>query len=430
MANKTTNYNLTKPLESEFYDVEIQNENMDKIDTQMKANADAIKALQDNQSKKADLVDGKVPAAQLPDMDYDPTGTAESKVSAHNEDEEAHPHLLQQLKTGLANKVDKEDGKGLSECDYTTAEKQKLAALESYDDGELRALIGQKVDKEEGKGLSTCDYTAAERDKLATLTNYDDSALRTLIGQKVDKEAGKGLSSNDYTTTEKEKLASLSNYNDAAIKNDITQLQTDMGTAQQNISQLQNDTGTAQNNITELQTELGTAQQNITQLQTDVSSKVDKEDGKGLSSNDYTDADKAKVDSALQSTLSEIMLAIYPVGAIYLSTSSANPSILFGGTWEAWGGGRVPVGVDTSNLKYLLSNMQGGEETHTLTVDEMPAHTHWIAQHDNSGSTMAWTPEVQSSFYAYGSETTSRGGSQAHNNMPPYITCYMWRRTK
>ena len=185
-----------------------------------------------------------------------------------------------------------------------------------------------------------------------------------------------------------------------------------------------------QQSITQLESEMDTAQQDISQLQTGLSSKVDKETGKGLSSNDYTDTDKAKVDSALQSTLSEIMLAIYPVGAIYMSTLNANPSTLFGGTWEAWGGGRVPVGVDTSNLKYLLPNMQGGEETHTLTIDEMPAHTHWIAQHDNSGSTMAWTPEVQSSFYAYGSETTSRGGSQAHNNMPPYITCYMWRRTK
>ena len=61
MANKTTNYKLTKPLESEFYDVGVQNENMDKIDTQMKANADAIEALQEGQSGKADLVGGKVP---------------------------------------------------------------------------------------------------------------------------------------------------------------------------------------------------------------------------------------------------------------------------------------------------------------------------------------------------------------------------------
>nr|DAQ34158.1 MAG TPA: hypothetical protein [Caudoviricetes sp.] len=99
MANKTPNYNLVKPLESEFYDVGVQNENMNKIDAQMKANADAIKDLQDSQSGKADLVEGKVPTAQLPEMDYDPSGTAESKVSAHNLDEAAHPYLLGQIGT-------------------------------------------------------------------------------------------------------------------------------------------------------------------------------------------------------------------------------------------------------------------------------------------------------------------------------------------
>ena len=99
MANKTTNYKLTKPLESEFYDVGVQNENMDKIDTQMKANADAIEALQKGQSGKADLVDGKVPAEQLPNMNYDEKGTAESKVSEHNLNQTAHPYLLNQIGT-------------------------------------------------------------------------------------------------------------------------------------------------------------------------------------------------------------------------------------------------------------------------------------------------------------------------------------------
>ena len=99
MANKTTNYKLTKPLESEFYDVGVQNENMDKIDTQMKANADAIEALQKGQSGKADLVDGKVPAEQLPNMNYDPKGTAQNKVSEHNLDQTAHPYLLNRIGT-------------------------------------------------------------------------------------------------------------------------------------------------------------------------------------------------------------------------------------------------------------------------------------------------------------------------------------------
>ena len=99
MANKTTNYKLTKPLESEFYDVGVQNENMDKIDTQMKANADAVEALQKGQSGKADLVGGKVPAEQLPNMNYDPKGTAQNKVSEHNLDQTAHPYLLNQIGT-------------------------------------------------------------------------------------------------------------------------------------------------------------------------------------------------------------------------------------------------------------------------------------------------------------------------------------------
>ena len=99
MANKTPNYNLVKPLESEFYDVGVQNENMNKIDAQMKANADAIKDLQNSQSWKADLVDGKVPAEQLPNMNYDPKGTAQSKVSEHNLNQTAHPYLLTQIGT-------------------------------------------------------------------------------------------------------------------------------------------------------------------------------------------------------------------------------------------------------------------------------------------------------------------------------------------
>ena len=99
MANKTTNYKLTKPLESEFYDVGVQNENMDKIDAQMKANADAIEALQEGQSGKADLVGGKVPVEQLPAMNYDTKGTAQTKVNEHNLDQTAHPYLLNQIGT-------------------------------------------------------------------------------------------------------------------------------------------------------------------------------------------------------------------------------------------------------------------------------------------------------------------------------------------
>lgn len=87
MANKTTNYELVKPLASEFYDVEVQNRNMDKIDAEMKANADEIKTLQDGQKNKADLVDGKVPSEQIPSLEcafyaiYGTTTFAEIKAA-------------------------------------------------------------------------------------------------------------------------------------------------------------------------------------------------------------------------------------------------------------------------------------------------------------------------------------------------------------
>ena len=99
MPNQTTNYGLTKPLASEFYDVEVQNGNMDKIDAQMKTNADGIKDLQDGQKNKADLVEGKVPAEQLPAMDYEAKGTAEQVVNTHDGNKKAHPYLLGQIKT-------------------------------------------------------------------------------------------------------------------------------------------------------------------------------------------------------------------------------------------------------------------------------------------------------------------------------------------
>ena len=99
MPNQTTNYGLTKPLASEFYDVEVQNGNMDKIDAQMKTNADGIKDLQDGQKNKADLVDGKVPAEQLPTMDYEAKGTAEQVVNTHDGNKKAHPYLLGQIET-------------------------------------------------------------------------------------------------------------------------------------------------------------------------------------------------------------------------------------------------------------------------------------------------------------------------------------------
>ncbi len=140
----------------------------------------------------------------------------------------------------------------------------------------------------------------------------------------------------------------------------------------------------------------------------------------------------------------EIGNYIYPVGSIYFSINSTNPASLFGGTWVSWGSGKVPVGVDTLQTEFKTVQQTGGTKTHTLTQEQMPKHMH--------GATIAKTFGYggdghfgQDSAFASGQNSgisnwsrTNRssdiaievaGGGQAHNNLQPYITCYMWKRT-
>lgn len=126
-----------------------------------------------------------------------------------------------------------------------------------------------------------------------------------------------------------------------------------------------------------------------------------------------------------------ILQYVYPVGSIYMSVNNVSPQSFVGGTWSAWGTGRVPVAVDTGQTEFNTVEKTGGAKTHTLTVDEMPSHTHRTgiqpdkAGNYNDGGSSAYVLFDQTS----GKETTTTGGSQAHNNIQPYITCYMWKRT-
>lgn len=131
---------------------------------------------------------------------------------------------------------------------------------------------------------------------------------------------------------------------------------------------------------------------------------------------------------------------IYPVGAIYISTSSTNPWTLFGGTWATFGAGRTLVGLDSGQTEFDSVQETGGEKTHTLTVNEMPSHTHWLTRAvgdatDSWGGAWYW---LATSFWwdvPEESETddydmmSSVWSSQAHNNLQPYIVVYMWKRT-
>ena len=131
---------------------------------------------------------------------------------------------------------------------------------------------------------------------------------------------------------------------------------------------------------------------------------------------------------------------VYPVGSIYMSVNNVNPNSLFGGTWVAWGSGRVPVGVDTSQTEFNTVEKTGGEKTHQLTVDEMPSHTHTpvtnlpVVLHKltTDVAPTSWSTSGSGNDLFYDDKSLNgmtTGGDQAHNNLQPYITCYMWKRT-
>ena len=115
----------------------------------------------------------------------------------------------------------------------------------------------------------------------------------------------------------------------------------------------------------------------------------------------------------------------FPVGYIYMSTNSTSPASTYGGTWS-------PL-TDSKFLRPSGSwNSTGGESSHTLTVQEMPSHTHGI-WYSASQSTITKEAVFTVSGWSRpgwgGHYMDATGGNAAHNNLPPYRTCYCWYRT-
>ncbi len=142
----------------------------------------------------------------------------------------------------------------------------------------------------------------------------------------------------------------------------------------------------------------------------------------------YTKAEVANL-------INQAKLDANPIGTILTTTNSANPSNYLGGTWERYGKGQVLVGVDENDDDFNEANKTGGEKEHTLTIDEMPSHTHQVGRWNPSGSGFDQNQRKLAAAPNNGTgvngavETAANGGSKAHNNMQPYISVYMFRRT-
>jgi hypothetical protein len=143
---------------------------------------------------------------------------------------------------------------------------------------------------------------------------------------------------------------------------------------------------------------------------------------------------------------------VYPIGSIYLSVNSTNPSSIFGGTWVAWGSGKVPVGVDTNDTDFDTVEESGGAKTHQHvygfalsgyyqdTIFEGDPNTG--ALQDGNGNPTGWGSSfVSSSVTPNGNNVDSTRASRNSNHykstadtsatstLQPYITCFMWKRT-
>ena len=126
-------------------------------------------------------------------------------------------------------------------------------------------------------------------------------------------------------------------------------------------------------------------------------------------------------------TLADLLDLVYPIGSIYMNTNNVNPQSIFGGVWQKIEG-RFLLG---SGGGYTLGSL-GGEVTHTLTVSEMPKHKPSILLNTQdsytTGSAANWQVVTNGRYYA-GDMFLEIGGSQAHNNMPPYLVVNIWKRT-
>lgn len=148
---------------------------------------------------------------------------------------------------------------------------------------------------------------------------------------------------------------------------------------------------------------------------------------------------------------------VYPIGSIYININNISPNTIIGGTWERFAIGRAIVGVDENNNKFSSSNLHGGEKQHTLITEEMPAHTHGTVSltgyvkdicrqasstgpscsgifsvHTTGSEVVRWGKEHSSSYDGFNCDASHEheyvGEGKPHNNLQPYITCYIWRR--
>lgn len=117
------------------------------------------------------------------------------------------------------------------------------------------------------------------------------------------------------------------------------------------------------------------------------------------------------------------------IGEIHITTSNENPGVRFGGTWE-----QIKDTFLLASGDIYSPGSTGGEAEHILTIDEIPSHVHGFQRHmlknndDGTNTGEDGYGVTNKTIDIYSALTTAVGGGQPHNNMPPYLAVYIWKR--
>lgn len=159
---------------------------------------------------------------------------------------------------------------------------------------------------------------------------------------------------------------------------------------------------------------------------------------------DYNGTDVPDGWEEVEDTVTKTLKAVYPIGSIYINTTSVNPKDIFGfGTWEKIDDVFLFGTSDAAQLGNTGGSVTHTHTTgnHTLTVNEMPNHTHTVATvypFEFGGARTAVANSNSNNRSGTATDVVdSTGGSQPHNhgdtgsssNMPPYLIVFMWKRT-
>ena len=176
-----------------------------------------------------------------------------------------------------------------------------------------------------------------------------------------------------------------------------------------------------------INTEKSSRERADTTLQQNINAETKRATDKETELKNDIDATKASVLNEIKAWVNETQ---HPIGSIYITTKKVNPSNIFGGTWEQLKDHFLLACGDKYN-----PGTTGGEAEHTLSIDEMPSHSHdtvnsYIIANDGDERPITFKNGTDARVSQNTRATVNVGGNLPHNNMPPYITVYVWKRIR